>query len=270
MTPIQAILLGLVEGITEFLPVSSTAHLLVVEKLMGGAPPSIFFNTVVQLGALGAVIIYFWRRILRLTLDVGSYLTALLLGKLKFSLSTLPMGINILIATIPVFIVGFVAREQIAEFHNSMVLIAFTSVFVAFLLWYGERIAKKDPKAQVGARELLSMGMYQILALIPGVSRSGIVMVGGLMQGLSFEKVLEYAFLMSIPSLGGAGVFELLSAMGDKPTSEIVSATFIGFIASFISALIAIRFLLSLVRRCGFLPFVYYRVLFGIVAFLSR
>jgi undecaprenyl-diphosphatase len=149
MTFFQAIVLGLVEGVTEFLPVSSTAHLLVAERLMGNVVPSIFFNTVVQLGALGAVIVYFHTRIIVLVRDSIEYLNKAMAGEIKPSPSSLPTGINILVASLPIFLVGFIFRNQIEGLHNSMLVISMSSIFVAIFLWYGQRISKKDPKSRV-------------------------------------------------------------------------------------------------------------------------
>lgn len=264
MNLFQSVLLGLVEGITEFLPVSSTAHLLVFEKIFGIDEPSLFFNTVVQLGALGAVAVYFRKRLMELFIATINFLVRTVRGEQEISVANLPTGLNILIATLPVFIVGFLAKDLIRTFHQSSFLIGVTSITVAALLWYAQRIVKQRPNSRIGARELLTMGMYQILALVPGVSRSGIVMVGGLMQGLSFERVLEYSFLMSLPALGGAGIFELISVVGQDLPQELLVSTLVASVVAFASALVAIHFLITLVRRAGFMPFVIYRLFFGI------
>lgn len=265
MTIIQAIILGLVEGVTEFLPISSTAHLIVVQRLMGITQTSAFFDVVVQLGALLAVIVYFWRTLIKLAQESLKYLTDVSQGKVKPAADNLPQGLSVLVASLPVFVVGFVLRHKVEALHDSFTLIAATSIVVAFILLIAQKRAAKTEKP-VTAKNLIVMGLYQVLALLPGTSRSGIVISGGLLEGLSFKQAIEYSFLMSIPSLGVAGVYELYSAIKTHPSSEIVTATGVATLVAFLSALVVVATLLKLVRRLGFTPFVIYRILFGLFA----
>lgn len=269
MTTFQAIILGLVEGITEFLPVSSTAHLLVLQKAFALSSPSLFFDVVVQLGALGAVIVYFHKKILQLSRDAFTYLFNVSQGLITVTPANLPLGLTILVASIPVFIFGFLLRRQIEMLHTSMLVIAFMSIVVGLLLAYAQKQSQKEGK-QIRPKNIIAMGLYQILALIPGTSRSGIIIAGGLFEGLSFSQALEYSFLMGIPSLGGAGLFELISAAKEGVSQTLLFPTLLATVVSFVSAMIMIHFLLKWVRKSGFMPFVYYRILFGIVALFYR
>lgn len=270
MNVLQAAFLGLIEGVTEFLPISSTAHLIVASKVIGIASPSIFFDTVVQLGALGAVIVYFWKKILTMISEACLYYGEVVCGTKRMTPSNLPMGASILIASIPVLFAGFLLRKKIEVIHESLLVIAIMSIGVGILLAIAQHIAAKNKERQVTPKNFIAMGFYQVLALIPGTSRSGIVIAGGLFEGLSFSQALEYSFFMSIPALGAAGVYELLSSLKTHPSGEILIATAIGTIISFLSALGVIHFLLTWVRKIGFMPFVIYRILFGIAILFIR
>jgi undecaprenyl-diphosphatase len=263
MTIIDALLLGIVEGITEFLPVSSTAHLIVAQRLLG-LDPSVFFTTVIQLGAIAAVIVYFHKKLWKLALESLRFMLAVGQQKVKVTPDNLPLGLTILVASLPVFIVGYVLRHSIEGIHNSLSLIALTSIGVGIILWFAQRRAARVHNTHIRAQDIITMGFYQILSLIPGTSRSGIVIAGGLLSGLSFATALEYSFYMSVPALVGAGVYELVSMNQLALSQEIVTATILATCVSFVSALLMIHLLLSVVRRVGFTPFIIYRILFGI------
>lgn len=265
MTIIQSIILGAIEGVTEFLPISSTAHLIVAQKLMGLADVSLFFDTVVQLGALLALIIYFYKKILSYVQESVSYMQYHLSHpKAGVDVSTIPTGISMLVATLPVLVVGFLFRKRIEVFHNSLPLIAFMSIAVALLLFLAERMAKHASAKKVGAKHIVSMGVGQVLALIPGTSRSGIVIASGIFSGLDFSQAVEFSFLLSIPALGVAGLYELLSAIKTHPSSDVLLMTMIATVVSCLSALGVIHGLLQWVKKHGFGPFIIYRILFGL------
>lgn len=270
MTVLQAIFLGLIEGVTEFLPISSTAHLIVASKVIGLQSPSLFFDTVVQLGALGAVIVYFWKKLITLCKETISYLSQVASGSVRMTPSNVPMGMSILMATVPVLFAGFLLRKKIETIHESLLVIAVMSISVGVLLAFAQRKAARNQQKDVQPKSIIAMGLYQVLALIPGTSRSGIVIAGGLFEGLTFSQALEYSFFMSVPALGAAGVYELLSSLKTHPSTDIVIATAIGSLVSFLSALGVIHFLLTWVKKIGFMPFVIYRILFGIAVLFIR
>lgn len=260
----QAILLGLIEGITEFLPISSTAHLIVSQRLMGIASPSLFFDTVVQLGAVLAVVIYFRKTLFVLARDSVHYIASQMGKKPNITIDDVPKGISILFASLPILVVGFLLRDYIKYAHDSMILISLTSILVGVLLAVAQNQAKFAIERKVKTRALVSMGIFQVLALIPGASRSGTVIAGGLIAKLSFRQALEISFLMSIPSLGVAGLYQLSSVLGNSPSNHELQMTLVATTVSFICALLVIHFLLKVVRKIGFTPFIIYRILFGI------
>jgi undecaprenyl-diphosphatase len=245
MTLLQSILLGLIEGFTEFLPISSTAHLIVAQKFLGLSQINEFFTTVVQMGAVLAVVAYFYSSILKLSFKK---IMALLL------------------ASLPVLGIGFLLRHQIANLHSSIPLIAFTSIAIGIVLaisqWYSKNQKKKN---SVSTKSLVKMGLWQVIALLPGASRSGSVIAGGLFAGISFDDALKYSFLLSIPALLVAGGYELFTSLGNGIPQNIITSTAVGTLAAFLSALISIKFLITSVRKLGFTPFVIYRILFGIL-----
>ncbi|PWU22404.1 undecaprenyl-diphosphatase [Candidatus Cerribacteria bacterium 'Amazon FNV 2010 28 9'] len=260
MNPVQAILLGLVEGLTEFLPVSSTAHLLVVQRLFGLTSPSPFFDVVVQLGALFAVIVYFWRRLLLVMKDTSAYVGDIAHKKKTVSFNHLPDGVTILIASLPILIVGFLLRHKVEALHDSLYLIAATSIIFGIFLWIAE---SQKHKKETTTKNVIVMGIYQVLAVLPGTSRSGITIAGGLMEGMEFARALEYSFLLSIPALGVAGLYELYAAIKMHPSSDLLLFTLLGTVTAFVSAFIVIKTFLQWVRSHGFTPFVIYRFVFG-------
>ncbi len=257
MTILQSIILGLIEGFTEFLPISSTAHLIVAQKLMGLGEVNEFFTTVVQLGALAGLIWFERRKLLEIISE--------LLSSLKdFSSFTKSRTFAIGIATIPVLIIGFLVRKHVHELQNSIPLIAFMSIAIGIVLFAAQKMAGKEPKEKVGLKALFVMGCFQVIAIIPGTSRSGITAAGGAFQKMTLPQALEYSFLLSIPALLAAGGFELLSAMKSHPSGDVLMMTLIAFAVAFISAILSIKFLLASVRKVGFAPFVIYRILFAI------
>lgn len=258
MTLEQASILGVIEGLTEFLPISSTAHLIVAQKLMGIEVVNEFFTTVVQLGAILAVVVYFSAKICRLIAEGITYCR-------NPRQRSVPLLVWLKLATIPLLIAGFLIRDQIALLHNSLTVIAISSIGVGILLAIAEQIARRrHTHTKATPRELLLMGCWQVLALIPGASRSGTAIAGGLLSGLSFKAALEYSFLLSIPALLAAGAYELLKLQHTPLPTELLWVTLWGTIVAFGSALVAIHVLLVLVRRIGFLPFVIYRIAFGL------
>lgn len=265
MTFAQAVILGLVEGITEFLPVSSTAHLIIGQRLLGMPTVSEFFTTVVQLGALGGLV---WQE----RIQLQSILKECIDGSLKLQNSKTKFQntrfVRIGIATLPVLVVGFLLKDFVSAVHSNLSLIAFMSVAIGLVLFVAEKMAGKVDKKSVGLKELVVMGIFQVISLVPGTSRSGITAAGGAFQKMSISQALEYSFLLSIPALSLAGIYEILKFAGNPVGTEILFPTLIGTIAAFVSSILAIEWLRSTVKRIGFTPFVLYRLAFAVFILL--
>ncbi|MEK7458553.1 MAG: undecaprenyl-diphosphate phosphatase, partial [Patescibacteria group bacterium] len=180
MSIFDAIILGIIEGLTEFLPVSSTGHLIVVERLLGIREPSLFFNTVIQLGAILAAVMYLRKQIIELFRDL-------------FVVDRQKKPLLFLLATIPVLVIGFVFHPVIEQFQKSVIVVGVMSILIALLFAWGERAYAKSLKEglagttqnKLGWKEFLSIGLWQSLSVIPGVSRSGITVFGGITKKLS-------------------------------------------------------------------------------------
>ena len=260
MTLFQAIILGIVEGLTEFLPVSSTGHLTIVEKMLGlpiDATSITAFTAVIQVGAIVAVVIYFWSEIVLL---VKAWFRGLFNAD-KRSDPDYRLAWLVIIGSLPIVVVGFLARDLISGPLRSLWVVAFALIIWGGVMLLAEAVAKQDR----GERDLtltdsLLIGFAQCLALIPGVSRSGATISVGLMRGLDRVTATKLAFLLGIPALLGAGAYELPSALrggvGWLPT-------LIGTLVSFVVAYASVAWLLKYVARHTIDIFVWYRWALG-------
>lgn len=256
MEIIQAIILGIIEGITEFLPISSTGHLIVSEDLMNYQDAGKMFTVVIQMGAIAAVI-WFYK----------SELKKLLLGLLRGDKLVRRFWLAWVIATIPAGIFGLIFNGKIDTYAVS-VTVAIALIVGGIFIWLIETY-HKSPINKSGARldkltirQSVQVGLFQVLALIPGVSRSGATIMGGMLSGLDRVTATAFSFYLSIPVILVAGTYKLLT--GDvNQISGGSPALIAGLLASFISALIAIKWLLKYVSSHDFKIFAYYRIALG-------
>lgn len=266
----EAILLGIVQGLTEFLPISSTAHLLVTRQLLGHENPKDGFTTAIQLGTLVAVLWYFRRDIIRL---LGAFFAGLV-GRPSAD-STL--GWKILLGTIPVVVIGFSLRKVIKAHLYTLPVMAGAAIVFAFLMWEAEILWKsRSARGDAGREEhqitwldAILIGLFQSLALIPGASRSGCTISAALMVGLSRPTAARFSFLLSLPSIFGAGLYDLY-----KDRDEILATTdqqvqlLVGASTAAIVGYIAIAWLMKFLRTNSTLGFVIYRLILGSVLIL--
>ena len=256
LDPLQAIILALIQGITEFLPISSSAHLVLPSHLLGWSDQGLAFDTAVHLGSLIAVITFFWRDLVRLILAGSSQI----LGN---SSEDGRFAVNLLIASLPIIPVGFFARFLTETELRNLEVIAVTTILFALVLWYADRLKREESQILTLNRALM-IGIAQCLALIPGTSRSGIAMTAALLIGFSRTDAARISFLISIPAILGAAALKLFDLITQSITTDWL-AVGIGTLVSGISAYLCIRFLLGFIERIGFLPFVIYRLILGIV-----
>ena len=265
----EAILLGVIQGLTEFLPISSTAHLLVARKWLGHENPNDAFTTVIQLGTLIAVLLYFAKDIARLTRAVVRDVPRLKLGSSPDS----KLAWLIVLGTIPVVAVGFGLKKWIKEHFYDIptmgaVAILFALLMLAAEVWTTIRkvdLEKTDlEQRDITIREALWVGLWQCLALMPGASRSGTTITAGLFAGLSRPTAARFSFLLSLPAVLGAGLKELyderkeLFASSDQAVPLIV-ATLVSAVVGYLS----IAFLLGFLKRYSTGVFIVYRLLLG-------
>ena len=257
MTLFQAIILGIVEGLTEFLPVSSTGHLTIVEKMLGlpiDDASITAFTAVIQVGAIVAVVIYLWSEIVLL---VRAWFRGLFDAN-KRSDPDYRLAWLVIIGSLPIVVVGFLARNLVSGPLRSLWVVAFALIVWGGVMLFAEAIAKQDR----GERDLtltdsLLIGFAQCLALIPGVSRSGATISVGLMRGLDRVTATRLAFLLGIPALLGAGVYELPSALKQGGVGWL--PTVVGTVVSFVVAYASVAWLLRYVAGHTIAIFVWYR-----------
>ncbi len=262
MSWFEAILLGIVQGLTEFLPISSTGHVRVIPALLGWEDPGAAFSAVIQLGTMAAVLMYFRRDVVRITV-------AWLRGLMNKSLRRTPdsiMGWYIALGTIPVVVFGYVFRDQITGSARSLMVVAFALIIGGLVMLGVERVATRQRSIeQVTLRDAIIVGLCQALALIPGVSRSGATIVGGLVLGLDRESAARFSFLLSIPAVVLSGLYQLKDVGGGDGASASIVATIVATIFAFISGYATIAFLLRYLARHTLAVFGIYRIMFGVL-----
>lgn len=265
MTGIEAILLGVVQGLTEFLPISSTGHLIIARDVFGISDTyALAFDAMLHLATAAAVILYFFKDI-RMLIN-----TALRkLARLPVNESDQVLLTAILVGTIPAGILGLMLESTMETLFRNPLLVAGVLVAGSVLFMYAEwRYLNEPRQGTMTVRKGLIVGAFQALALIPGMSRSGSTIVGGMLLGLSRHDAARFAFLLAIPVILGAGCkkfLELISLGGDVAWGAVL----IGAVAAFGTGLLAIHFMLSFVRKHTLWPFIWYRIILaGFVAFL--
>jgi undecaprenyl-diphosphatase len=255
---LEAIVLGIVQGLTEFLPISSTGHVRVVPELFGWDDPGAAFSAVIQLGTMAAVLIYFRRDIWRITV---AWLRGLVDRDARRSPDSL-MGWYIALGTVPVVVIGLLFSDQIETTLRSMWIVTAALVVggVAFLVV--ERYARRDRAIEsVTWRDGLVVGLFQALALIPGMSRSGSTIVGGLILGLDRETAARFSFLLSVPAVVLSGLYQLRDIGGDGGVP--IGPTIVATVLAFASGYAAIAFLLRYLARHSLALFAWYRFAFA-------
>jgi undecaprenyl-diphosphatase len=261
---LNAIILGLVQGLTEFLPVSSSAHLRIVGLLLGtGEDPGAAFTAIIQLGTELAVVVYFagdlWRIISRWFLS--------LIKRVPRNDLDAKMGWFIILGSIPIVLLGLLFQKTIETTLRSLWIIAFTLIVFGILLGIADYVgAKKRRLKDLTVPHAAIFGGAQSLALIPGVSRSGGTITAGLFMGYERRAAARYSFLLAIPAVFGSGLFELYKVI-KNPGTEVFSAgeTATATVVAFVVGLLVIAFFMSYISKRSFLPFVIYRVALGLV-----
>lgn len=258
MNLFQAAFLGVIQGITEFLPVSSSGHLIFLPKLFGWSDNGLAFDTVIHLGTLVAVTVYFRKKF---WLIINSLFRKKEYG--EQNLEYRKLGWLILLSVIPAAVTGFFFGGWLENTLRSAGVVGFSMIFWGLILYIADAKGKKNLD-KLSWKKSLFIGCAQAIALIPGTSRSGIVMTAGLFSKLSKESAVEFSFLMSAPIIFLAGASQFFKLASDG-LNEPWPALAIGLISAAIGGLIAIDVLLKIVKSWSFLPFVAYRVILGIL-----
>ena len=255
---LDIILMGIVEGLTEFIPVSSTGHLMLAGELIGfTGPTSATFNIVIQLGAILAVVVAYWRRF-----------TAVLSGLPSWQPGPVAFTRNVLLAFLPSAVVGLIAYDAIKALMETPIVVAVALIVGGIAILVIERVTKHVTATSVEAmtwKTALGIGFIQCLSMIPGVSRSGATIMGALTLGVERRTAAEFSFFLAVPTMMAATGYDLLKSW-DTLAVDDFRAIAIGFVVSFIVALAVVKGFVAVVGRYGFAPFAWYRIVVGAVA----
>lgn len=254
MTYMEVVVLALIQGITEFLPVSSSGHLLLARYIMHiPEVDGTAFDTMLHLGTLVAVVLYYWR----LWLDMGRSVFD------SSKVESRKLLILVIIATIPAAIAGYIGQDLIEHYFRGPIILAASFFITAIILIISDRLAGSLDTTALTKKNALWIGLAQITALIPAISRSGVTISTAMAQGLSRKAATDFSFLMSAPIIAGASVVSLghLLSTHEFPPLQLA----IGILISFIAGLLSIHLLLHVVKRLSFLPFAGYLILISII-----
>jgi undecaprenyl-diphosphatase len=272
VNPFIAVLLGLIQGLTEFLPVSSTAHLTLAGKLIGLIDPQnpeawTAFIAVMQLGTLAAVLAYFWKDLFRMAAAIIRDMRSLGQGKrLRDSSIDTKLGFAIIVGTLPVAFLGFALKHIIeGAFTKSIEVIVFSLITLALLLWGAEKVARHIRGIEtITWVDGLAVGFAQVLALIPGSSRSGTTITAGLFLGLNREAAARFSFLLSIPAVFASGIYEM-TKIHPGVFSLGIPNLLLSTVVAGISGYASIAWLLKFLMKNSTMVFVWYRIGLGII-----
>ena len=259
---IKAAIMGIVEGLTEFLPISSTGHLILAGSLLGGFEDARgkVFDIAIQTGAILAVIIVYWQRLRETAAGLGSDARAR-----RFVL-------NVAIGFLPAVVLGLLFGKVIKEHLFTPIVVASTFIIGGFIILWAERRQQTAVRIQdvdqMSPMDALKVGFVQCLAMVPGTSRSGATIIGGMLLGLSRKAATDFSFFLAIPTLIGAGLYSLYKERSVLSTGDIPLFA-VGLFFSFVSAWICVRWLLKYIASHSFVPFAWYRIAFGIVVLVT-
>jgi undecaprenyl-diphosphatase len=257
-----AIILGIVEGVTEFIPVSSTGHLILATELLGfDADKWSAFNVIIQLGAILAIVVLYWRTF-----------WAVLEGMLKGNAVSWRFVRNILIAFLPSAILGFLLINRIEALRGNGVVVAVALILGGIAILVIEKMVKRSDVvgvAEMPLRTVVGVGLIQCLAMIPGVSRSGATILGGLSLGVERRTAAEFSFFLAIPTMLGATTLELVKhrdTLMAGASGVGFGTVAVGFVVSFVVAIVVVKAFVHYISRHGFAPFAWYRIVVGAAA----
>jgi undecaprenyl-diphosphatase len=257
---IAAIILGIVEGVTEFLPVSSTGHLILASDLLGyDAARWAVFNIAIQPGAILAIVVLYWRTFV-----------AVLKGLIARRAESIAFVRNVLIAFLPAVVIGFLLKDRIDALLESARIVAWSLIVGGIAILVIERFARPRETggvAAVGTGQAATVGLVQCLAMVPGVSRSGATIMGAMALGIDRRTAAEFSFFLAVPTLVGATALQLFKHRHELAAHDL-GLIAIGAVTAFLVALVVIKAFMAIVTRRGFAPFAWYRMIAGVAALI--
>ena len=259
----QSIIIAIVEGLTEFLPVSSTGHMIIAEEALGVEHNDFVnaFTVIIQFGAILSVVWLYWKRFFHLN-EVPAGATGLKAFLIRYDFYW-----KLLVAFIPAAVIGFLLGDFIDSLLENVTVVAVMLVIGGVLMLFVDKWFNRPDTAPLTEKRALTIGFYQCIAMIPGVSRSMATIVGGMQQGLSRKDAAEFSFFLAVPTMFAATAYKLLKLVIEpeslKLLSDNIGVLIIGNVVAFIVALLAIKFFISYVTKYGFKAFGYYRIIVG-------
>lgn len=259
----QSIIIAIVEGLTEFLPVSSTGHMIIAEEALGVEHNDFVnaFTVIIQFGAILSVVWLYWKRFFHL-----NEVPAGVMG-MKAFLTKYDFYWKLLVAFMPAAVIGFLLGDFIDSLLENVTVVAVMLVLGGVLMLFVDKWFNRDTTAPLTEKRALTIGFYQCIAMIPGVSRSMATIVGGMQQGLTRKDAAEFSFFLAVPTMFAATAYKLLKLVIDPQSLQLLSdnlmVLLIGNVVAFIVALLAIKFFISYVTKYGFKAFGYYRIIVG-------
>lgn len=265
----QAFVLGFVQGATEFLPISSTAHLKAVPMALGWGDPGVAFTAIIQLGSIAAVLWYFWEDLTNITQGIIKAVQTKKYDSLEFKL-----GLGIALGTVPIIFFGLLMKLLIKDLDNSplrsLTTIAIASIVMALLLGLAEKLGThRRPFEKLRWQDGVTMGSAQALALIPGVSRAGSTLTAGLFINLERAAAARFSFLLGIPAITLAGLVELKGVLETNLSTDAILPLIVGTISSAIFSYLAIAWLIKFLQKRSTWIFVWYRLAFGVIILIG-
>ncbi|SKB85542.1 undecaprenyl-diphosphate phosphatase [Dyadobacter psychrophilus] len=241
----QAIILAIVEGITEFLPVSSTGHMIIASSFMGISHLEFtkMFTVNIQFGAILSVLVLYWKRFFQST----------------------DFYFKLFVAFLPAAVIGFLLNDFIDAMLENVIVVAVSLLVGGIILIFIDRIANDNTRdREISYFDALKIGFFQCIAMIPGVSRSASTIIGGMLQGLSRKQAAEFSFFLAVPTMAAAGGYKLLKTY-DTIQAEDIKVLLIGNLVAFVVAMLAIKFFITFLTKYGFKVFGYYRIILGLI-----
>ncbi|WP_432805992.1 undecaprenyl-diphosphate phosphatase [Geitlerinema calcuttense] len=261
----QAAFLGMVQGLTEFIPISSTAHLKAIPVFLGWGDPGVTFTAVIQLGSIGAVLWYFWRDLVQITQGAWGAIQ-----RRDYEHQDYQMALGIGLGTLPILFFGGLLKIFVPDYDNSplrsMAAIAAASILMSLLLGIAERLGKRKRNfTDLNVWDGINMGLAQALALMPGVSRSGSTITAGLFIGLERATAARFSFLLGLPAITLAGIVEFVGVLKDGFATNSLANVFIGLVSAAIFSYLSIVWLIRFLQTRSTWLFIWYRLIFGVV-----
>lgn len=268
LTTFETIIIAIVEGLTEFLPVSSTGHMIITQNLLNVESTEFVkaFTVIIQFGAILSVVCLYWKRFFRLNKKPAPAGTS----GLKLFLHKFDFYWKLLVAFIPAAVIGFLFSDKIDQLLESILVVAIMLIIGGIFMLYTDKIFanEKNQKTELTERKAFNIGLFQCIAMIPGVSRSMATIVGGMAQKLTRKEAAEFSFFLAVPTMFAATAYKLLKLFLDGGTEILMQnmqALIIGNIVAFIVAMLAIKFFINFVTKYGFKAFGWYRIIIGVL-----